>query len=142
MLSTANFPGRLAKSGCIAESKMDFRPGKRNQFRVRIDIHVQMVGNGVAGSGDWLRLKGWHCALAGFMLRQLGMHPSALEGDLEKIYAEHLLALVRESSLDAVVLLAHERVYDPDGTPRNDLGSIAKTKRFIYRFRPCNARLP
>jgi len=91
---------------------------------VLIDIHVHMVGNGVAGSGGWLRLKGWHRALAGFMLRQLGVPSSALEGDLENIYAEHLLRLVRQSSLDAVVLLAHERVHDADGTPRDDLGSM------------------
>jgi hypothetical protein len=71
-----------------------------------------------------LRLKGWHRALAGFMVRQLGMPATALEGDLEKIYAEHLLRLVRGSSLDAVVLLAHERVHDLDGTPRDDLGSM------------------
>lgn len=103
---------------------MDFCAGKRNQFPVRIDMHVHMVGNGGAGSGGWLRLKGWHRALAGFMLRQLGMPTSALAGDLEKIYAEHLLKLVRESSLDAVVLLAHERVHNPDGTPRPDLGSM------------------
>src|SRR5215469_8132379 len=32
--------------------------------------------------------------------------------------------LVRASSLDAVVLLTHERVHDPDGTFRNDLGSM------------------
>jgi hypothetical protein len=83
-----------------------------------------MVGNGVAGSGGWLRLKGWHRWLAGFMLRQLGVPASALEGDLESIYADHLAKLVRSSSMDAVVLLAHERVYDPDGTPRNDLGSM------------------
>lgn len=87
-------------------------------------MHVHMVGNGFAGSGGWLRLKGWHRALAGFMLRQLGMPASALEEDLESIYADHLLRLVRESSLDAVVLLAHEQVYDPDGTLRNDLGSM------------------
>lgn len=103
---------------------MDFSLGKRNQFPVRIDMHVHMVGNGVGGSGGWLRLNGWHRALASFMLRQLGMPPSALAGDLEKIYAERLLELVRASSLDAVVLLAHERVHDPDGTPRNDLGSM------------------
>ena len=89
-----------------------------------IDMHVHMVGNGLSGSGAWLRLKGWHRALAGFMLGQLGMPATALEGDLEKIYAEHLLKLVRESSLDAVVLLAHERVHDLDGTPRPDLGSM------------------
>ena len=87
-------------------------------------MHVHMVGNGVAGSGGWLRLKGWHKWLAGFMLRQLGVPASALEGDLESIYADHLAKLVRDSSMDAVVLLAHERVYDPDGTPRDDLGSM------------------
>ena len=90
----------------------------------RIDMHVHMVGNGVAGSGGWLRLTGWHRWLAGFMLRQLGVPGSALEGDLEGIYAEILVKLVRESSMDAVVLLAHERVHDPDGTPREDLGSM------------------
>jgi uncharacterized protein len=31
---------------------------------------------------------------------------------------------VRGSSMDAIVLLAHERVHDPDGTPRDDLGSM------------------
>ncbi len=103
---------------------MDFCESKRNQFPVRIDMHVHMVGNGADGSGGWLRLKGWHRALAGFMVRQLGMPASALDGDLEKIYAEHLLKLIRESSLDALVLLAHERVHDPDGTPREDLGSM------------------
>jgi uncharacterized protein len=89
-----------------------------------IDMHVHMVGNGGGGSGGWLRLSGWHRWLAGFMLRQLGVPASALEGDLESIYAEVLLKRVRESSMDAVVLLAHERVHDPDGTPREDLGSM------------------
>jgi hypothetical protein len=90
----------------------------------RIDMHVHMVGNGGGGSGGWLRLSGWHRWLAGFMLRQLGVPASALEGDLESIYAEVLLKRVRESSMDSVVLLAHERVHDPDGTPRDDLGSM------------------
>ena len=92
--------------------------------RRRIDMHVHMVGNGMAGSGGWLRLNGWHRWLAGFMLRQLGMPASALTADLEALYGEHLLQLVRESSLDAIVLLAHERVHDSDGTPREDLGSM------------------
>src|SRR6188508_1508681 len=87
-------------------------------------MHVHMVGNGGGGSVGWLRLSGWHRWLAGFMLRQLGVPASALEGDLESIYAGILGNLVRESSMDAVVLLAHERVHDPDGTPREDLGSM------------------
>lgn len=90
----------------------------------RIDMHVHMVGNGVGGSGGWLRLSGWHRWLAGFMVRQIGFPRGVLEQDLEAIYSQHLLQLVRDSSLDALVLLAHERVHDADGTPRNDLGSI------------------
>jgi len=90
----------------------------------RIDLHVHMVGNGVAGSGGWLRLSGWHRWLAGFMLRQIGFPAAVLTQDLESIYATHLRELIRSSSFDALVLLAHERVYDPDGTVREDLGSI------------------
>jgi uncharacterized protein len=99
-------------------------PDRKNNRPTRIDMHVHMVGNGKGGSGAWLRLSGWHRWLARFMVRQLGMPGSALESDLEKIYADYLLKLIRESSLDAVVLLAHERVYDPDGTLREDLGSM------------------
>ena len=83
-----------------------------------------MVGNGSGESRGWLRLSGWHRWLAAFMLKQLGLPASALSGDLELLYSEHLLQLVRDSSLDAVVLLAHERVHDADGTPRDDLGSM------------------
>ena len=90
----------------------------------RIDMHVHMVGNGVAGSGGWLRLSGWHRLLAGFMVRQIGFPAKVLEQDLESIYSQHLLELVRGSSLDAIVLLAHEQVHDPDGTVRRDLGSM------------------
>jgi hypothetical protein len=89
-----------------------------------IDMHVHMVANGSSGTGGWLRLNGWHRALAGFMVRQLGVPPAVLEGDLDGIYAERLLAHVQSSSFDHVVLLAHERVYDPDGTVREDLGSM------------------
>ncbi len=87
-------------------------------------MHVHMVGNGVGGSGGWLRLSGWHRWLAGFMVRQLGFPRDVLDGDLETVYANHLLKLVRDSSFDAIVLLAHERVHDADGTPRPDLGSM------------------
>ncbi len=62
---------------------------------LRIDMHVHMVGNGVGGSGGWLRLSGWHRWLAGFMVRQLGFPRDVLDGDFETVYAQHLLKLVR-----------------------------------------------
>ena len=98
--------------------------GAARERPLRIDLHVHMVGNGVAGSGGWLRLSGWHRMLARFMIRQLGFPGRVIDEDLEAVYSQHLLELVRQSSLDAVVLLAHERVHDPDGTPRDDLGSM------------------
>src|SRR5438552_10304425 len=103
---------------------MSDTPNPNPRQPARIDMHVHMVGNGRGGSGGWLRLSGWHRWLAGFMLRQLGVPASALEGDLESIYSAHLVELVRGSSMDAIVLLAHERVHDPDGTPRDDRGSM------------------
>jgi hypothetical protein len=72
-------------------------PERKDGGPARIDMHVHMVGNGQGGSGGWLRLSGWHRRLAGFMVRQLGIPGSALEGDLETLYAELLLRLVRES---------------------------------------------
>ena len=97
--------------------------------QLRIDMHVHMVSNGAGGKDDargWLRLgSAWHRGLAGFMLRQLGVPSGALGGDLDAVYAEFLLKQVRGAeSLDAVVLLAHEQVYDADGTLRRDLGTM------------------
>src|SRR6187397_787051 len=83
-------------------------PASADQLSKRIDMHVHMVGNGSDKSGGWLRFSGWHRWLAAFMLKQLGLPASALSGDLELLYSKHLLQLVRGSSLDAVVLLAHE----------------------------------
>ena len=90
----------------------------------RLDMHVHMVGNGGGGSGGWLRLRGWHRWLAGFMVKQLGFPAAVLERNLEAVYARRLLRLIRSSSLDAVVLLAHERVHEANGIVREDLGSM------------------
>ena len=94
-------------------------------------MHVHMVANGVGGSGAWLRLSGWHRWLAGFMIRQLGFPANVIDGALEGVYAERLLELIRESSFDAVVLLAHERVHDPDGTPRYCHNTELASSRFV-----------
>lgn len=108
--------------------------GRERSLPKRIDMHVHMVGNGRDGLGGWLRLSGWHSWLAGFMVHQLGLPRSVLHGDLDALYAEGLLRLVRESSFDAVVLLAHERVYEADGTLRQDLGSMYVPNDSVLRL--------
>jgi predicted TIM-barrel fold metal-dependent hydrolase len=92
----------------------------------RIDMHVHMVCNGGGGSGGWLRLRSrWHRWLAGFMLHQLGLPADALEADLDTLYADFLLRKIRDApSIDAVVLLAHEQVYDERGELQHDRGTM------------------
>jgi len=58
------------------------------------------------------------------MLRHIGLPGSALSGDLDRLYAERLLQLVRESSLEAAVILAHDQVYDSQGRVIEGVGSF------------------
>ena len=83
-----------------------------------------MVGTGWGGTGCWYRPRGLTRLGAPFMLREVGLAQSAMEGDLDGLYAERLLRLVRESSLDAAVILAQEEPYREDGERIADAGSF------------------
>ncbi len=89
-----------------------------------IDMHVHVVGNGTGGTGCWLRVTGWHRALAALMLRHIGLPPTAMAGDLDRLYVERLLTLVRSSSLGAVVILAQDEVRDEQGQVMAGAGSF------------------
>jgi predicted TIM-barrel fold metal-dependent hydrolase len=82
-----------------------------------IDMHVHMVGNGSGGSGCSLRSSFWRWPMNAFMARHVGIPLSAIRGDLDRLYVQQLLQWVRASSLDAVVILAQERVYDDRARP-------------------------
>jgi len=87
-------------------------------------MHVHLVGNGTGGTGCWVRIKGWHRPMAAFMLRHIGLPAGALSGDFDRLYVERLLELVRDSSLGAIVLLAHDNVYDEHGRIMEGVGSF------------------
>jgi predicted TIM-barrel fold metal-dependent hydrolase len=90
-----------------------------------VDAHVHIVGNGSSGSGCWLRVrKGIHAVMARLMLSQIGLPSSALLGDLDTLYVEQLLAMVRKSSLSAAVILAQEIPYDDQGKPIPDVAAL------------------
>ena len=89
-----------------------------------MDMHVHVVGNGTGGTGCWLRVTGWHRPLANLMLRHIGLPSTALAGDLDRLYVERLLTLVRSSSLGAVVILAQEEVRDEQGQVMAGAGSF------------------
>src|SRR5437868_9138827 len=90
-----------------------------------IDMHVHVVGNGTGGTGCSLSLHGiWHRTLAGMMLRHIGLPASALKGDLDRLYVERLLELVRTSSLGHIVILAQDWVHDDQGGALKGKGSF------------------
>ena len=83
--------------------------------RKPIDMHVHLVGNGSGGTGCRLRVDGRRRLMAAYMLRHIGLPATALKGDLDRLYVERLAQMVQNSSLAAVVILAHDHVYDEHG---------------------------
>jgi uncharacterized protein len=62
--------------------------------------------------------------MAAFMLRHARLPSNALTGDLERLYVDRLLEMVRTSSLGSVVILAQERVYADNGWAVEGAGSF------------------
>jgi predicted TIM-barrel fold metal-dependent hydrolase len=99
-----------------------------------IDAHVHIVGNGSGGTGCWLRVRGWHRPLAALMLKHIGLPRDAMSGDLDQLYVERLLELVRGSSLGAVVILAQDLVYDEQGRVMEDAGSFYVPNDYVLKL--------
>ncbi|MCX6877421.1 MAG: amidohydrolase family protein [Verrucomicrobia bacterium] len=91
----------------------------------KIDCHVHLLGDGSSGSGCWLRLKSIvHRLMAQVIVREAGLPPSALREGLDALLVTRLAEQVRDSSLDAVVLLAQDLPHRDDGTPLPDQGTF------------------
>ena len=99
-----------------------------------IDCHVHIVGNGSGGTGCWLRVRGWHRPLAALMLRSIGLPGDAMTGDMDRLYIERLLELVRGSSLGAAVILAQDLVYDDQGREVKDAGSFYVPNEYVLKL--------
>lgn len=100
---------------------------------LRFDGHVHLVGNGLGGSGCWLRLGGlWHRALGEVMRRTIGLDAKVSAPDFDERFIAHLAALLRDSSLDSALLLAQDEVYD--GTGRKlDFGSFYVPNEYLFK---------
>ena len=98
---------------------------------MRIDCHVHVVGNGTGGTGCWYRPRGITRYGAPLMLRNMGLPRAALTGDLEGDYARQLLRFIRESSLDAAVILAQDEPHRETGEPIEGVGSFYVPNDFV-----------
>jgi predicted TIM-barrel fold metal-dependent hydrolase len=99
-----------------------------------IDAHVHIVGRGSGGTGCWLRTAWWRGPFHAWLVRSIGLPLSALRGDLDGLYVERLLELVRGSSLDAAVILAQEEVYDADGHKLTNHGTFHVPNSYVLRL--------
>ena len=107
--------------GLPARVGWDSMTGKQ----MRIDAHVHMVGTGTGGNGCWYRPKGFTRVGEPVLVRAVGMTLSQLHGpDFDRPYVERLLEMIRGSSLDRALLLAHELPHLPDGTPLPERSSL------------------
>src|ERR1043165_2409069 len=99
-----------------------------------IDMHVHIVGNGLRGSGCWLKTDVFHQPLYWFMLRHIGVGVSLTAPEFDEAYAAHLAKLVRESSLSAAIILAQDEVYDAGGR-KLEFGSFHVPNDYILKLR-------
>jgi predicted TIM-barrel fold metal-dependent hydrolase len=99
----------------------------------RYDGHVHLVGNGLSGSGCWLRLDGlWHRALGEVMRRTIGLEAKATAPDFDESFVGHLAGLVAASSMDKALLLAQDEVYDETGK-KMDFGSFHVPNDYLFK---------
>ena len=68
------------------------------------------------------------------MLRSVGLPRAALTGDLDRLYAERMVHFVRESSLDAAVILAQDEPHRDDGTRIEGAGSFYVPNDFVLQL--------
>ncbi|MCX6865359.1 MAG: amidohydrolase family protein [Verrucomicrobia bacterium] len=98
----------------------------------KIDCHVHLIGDGSSGSDCWLRLKAIpHRLMARIMVHEADLPSSVLREGLDTHIERRLVALVRGSSLDAVVLLAQDIPHRDDGTPLPDKGAFFVPNKYL-----------
>src|SRR5689334_21295078 len=118
----------LAQTGTSLESA-----GSRTGDLRPVDMHVHIVGNGLRGSGCWMKIGLAHRPLAAFMLRHIGVGVSTRAMEFDEAYVNHLAKLVRESSLGAAVILAQDEVYDASGR-KLDFGSFYVPNDYVLKL--------
>lgn len=91
----------------------------------RIDCHVHLIGDGSSGSGCWLRMRTFaHRLMARIIVHECGLPGSALRDGLDAGLEDRLVWMVRDSSLDAVVLLGQDIPHTHDGEPLPEQGAF------------------
>lgn len=97
-----------------------------------IDMHVHTGGLGYGGTGCWMSERTKHSLPFTVLRLALGIKKRELSGDLDgrlrALLFEHLDA---SKHVTAIVLFAHDRIYDPAGPVRDDLTQIYTPNDYV-----------
>jgi uncharacterized protein len=96
-----------------------------------IDLHVHVLGNGLAGSGCRVQAVWWQEPFVQMMARSIGVGVGPGDPLLDEVYARRLGSWLDESSLGGVVLLACDDVHQDDGVSRPDLSRIYVPNEYV-----------
>ena len=111
---------------------MSFAKVDEDTAAQRLDFHVHLVGNGLAGSGCWIRMRGWHRMMGAMMSRTLGMPVGITDSTFDAVYLKRLVNHVRESSMGQALLLAQDEVYFENGG-KMDFGSFHVPNDYVFQ---------
>lgn len=102
---------------------------------MRIDAHVHIVRTGTGDTGCWYRPRGLTRLGAPWLVRSIGLTTRDLAGpEFDRVYVDQLLAYVRTSSIQRLLLLAHELPHREDGTPLPDRASFYVPNDYVLRL--------
>jgi len=70
-----------------------------------------------------------------YMLHHIGLRGVNLQSwNFDERYVDHLLELIRTSSIGSACLLAQDEIYEPDGTRRPDLGTFYVPNEYVLQL--------
>lgn len=102
---------------------------------MRIDAHIHIVGTGTGGTGCWYRPRGLTRLGEPVLLRALGLTRRDLHGpDFDRLYVAKLLGFLRASSMDRILVLAHELAHRDDGTPVPESASFYVPNGYVLKL--------
>jgi uncharacterized protein len=106
-----------------------------------IDVHVHLIGNGLAGSGCRLRTPWWHAPFLQMMARDIGLKTPYEDAGFDAAYVAQLRHWLGQSSLGAIVLLASDETYSVHGEKRSDLTALYVPNEYVFEVCRSDHRL-
>ncbi|MBV9999317.1 MAG: amidohydrolase family protein [Verrucomicrobia bacterium] len=97
-----------------------------------VDVHVHLIGNGLRGSGCWLRTPWWQAPFLRIMAREIGLTTPYEDPGFDAAYVAQLRRWLGQSSLGAVVLLASDQTYTVHGEKRTDLTALYVPNEYVF----------